>query len=229
MAKKKDRTEENITAVEEALSKSEIFIERNQKILTTIIFVIILVVLAFFALRRFYIEPREKDAQALIYKAEQYFEQDSLQLALDGDGNYPGFLDIISEYRWTKTARLANYYAGIIYLEQGEFEEAIRHLKKFKSDDFLVGNMALAAQGDAWLELDKPDKAARLYVKAAKNNVNDFATPMFLMKAAMTYEHMGQYQKALNIYEKIKSQHVDSQEGREAEKYIARARMMIEK
>jgi hypothetical protein len=92
MAKKKDKTEENITAVEEALSKSELFIERNQKILTIIVGVIVLIVLAFFGAKRFYIDPREQEAKALIFKAEQYFSQDSLQLALHGDGNYPGFL-----------------------------------------------------------------------------------------------------------------------------------------
>ncbi len=229
MAKKKDRTEENITAVEEALSRSELFIEKNQKILITVVLVIIVLVMAFFALKRFFIEPREKEAQSLIFKAEQYFEKDSLNLALDGDGTYPGFLEIASDFRWTKTARLANYYAGLIYLEKGEFNNAIKHLKKFRSNDYLVANMALGAQGDAWLELNKPEKAVGYYLKASKNRPNDFTTPMFLMKAAMTYEHMGKYEKAIDIYERLKTKHVDSQEGREAEKYIARAKALLKK
>ncbi len=49
MAKKKtDNTEEKIMAVEEALSKTEIFIEKNQKLLGIIIGAIALVVLAYF-------------------------------------------------------------------------------------------------------------------------------------------------------------------------------------
>ena len=227
MAKKKAKTEENLTAVEEALSKSELFIEKNQKTLTIVIGVIVVIVLAFFGAKRFYIDPREDEAKALIYKAEQYFAQDSLMLALNGDGNYPGFLEIIDDYKWTRTARLANYYAGIIYLKTGEFEQAISHLKRFRSRDFLVSNMAKAAIGDAYLELGKPEKAVSYYLKASKRNVNDFTTPVFLMKAAQTYEHMQQWNKAIGVYERIKKEHFQTQEGREAEKYIARAQAML--
>jgi tetratricopeptide (TPR) repeat protein len=227
MAKKKDKTEENITAVEEALSKSELFIENNQTTLTIVVGVIVLIVLAFFGARRFYIEPREQEAKALIFKAEQYFAKDSLRLALEGDGNYPGFLEIIDEYRWTKTARLANYYAGIALLKTGEYEEAIRHLKRFRSKDFYVRNMANAAIGDAHLQLGKPQEAIKYYLRAAKRNINDFTTPVFLLKAAQTHEHLGEWKKAVEIYERIKKDHFESQEGREAEKYIAHAQAMM--
>lgn len=223
MAKKKDKTEENITAVEEALSKSELFIEKNQKILTIVVGILVVLVLAFFGVKRFYIDPREKEAQSLIFKAEQYFAKDSLNLALNGDGNYPGFLEIIDDYRWTKSSRLANYYAGVIFLKNGEYEEAISHLKKFRGNDFLVRTMAYAAIGDAYLELDKPEKAVSYYLKASNRNVNDFTTPVFLMKAAQTYEHLGQWKKAVELYERIKREHFQTQEGREAEKYIAHA------
>jgi len=223
MVKKKDKTEENITAVEEALSKSELFIEKNQKILTIVVGVLVVIVLAFFGLKRFYIDPREKEAQSLIYKAEQYFAKDSLNLALNGDGNYPGFLEIIDGYRWTKSSRLANYYAGVIFLKKGEYEEAIRHLKRFRSNDFLVRTMAYGAIGDAYLELGNPEKAVSYYMKASNRNVNDFTTPVFLMKAAQTYEHLGEWKKAVEIYERIKKEHFQTQEGRDAEKHIAHA------
>lgn len=223
MVKKKDKTEENITAVEEALSKSELFIEKNQKILTIVVGVLVVIVLAFFGLKRFYIDPREKEAQSLIFKAEQYFAKDSLNLALNGDGNYPGFLEIIDDYRWTKSSRLANYYAGVIFLKKGEYEEAIRHLKRFRSNDFLVRTMAYGAIGDAYLELGNPEKAVSYYMKASNRNVNDFTTPVFLMKAAQTYEHLGEWKKAVEIYKRIKKEHFQTQEGRDAEKHIAHA------
>ncbi len=226
MAKKKDKTEENITAVEEALSRSELFIENNQKILTIIVGVIVVVVLALFGIKKFYIDPQEKEAKSLIFKAEQYFAKDSLNLALEGDGNYPGFLEIISDYRWTKTGRLSHYYAGIIYLKQGEHEEALRHLKRFRSSDYMVNNMAKAAIGDVYLELGNAGKAVSYYLKAASTNTNDLTTPGFLMKAAQTYEHMGEWKKAAGIYERIKKEHFQSQEGRDIEKYIAHAEAM---
>lgn len=227
MAKKKHKTEESITAVEEALSRSELFIEKNQKSLTIVIVAIVLIVLALFGARRFYIEPREQEAKSIIFKAEQYFAQDSLQLALDGDGNYPGFLEIIEDYRWTKTARLANYYTGIIFLKMGEYKEAIAHLRNFRSKDLLVSNMAIAAIGDAFLGLGDPQRAVSYYLKASKRNINDLTTPVFLMKAAQTYEHVEEWGKAIEIYERIKKEHFQTLEGRDAEKYIARARQMM--
>ncbi|MCK4639195.1 MAG: tetratricopeptide repeat protein, partial [Bacteroidales bacterium] len=110
MAKKKDKTEEKIVAVEEVLGRTEQFIEKNQKILTIIVGIIVVLILGYFGYKKFYLAPLEKEAQSQIFMAEMYFEQDSLNRALYGDGNYLGFLDIIDEYSSTKTGNLANYY-----------------------------------------------------------------------------------------------------------------------
>jgi len=74
--------------------------------------------------------------------AQKYFEQDSLNKALNGDGQNPGFLDIIDEYSMTNASNLANYYTGLIFLKQGKYQDAINYLEKFDSDDEFVGPMA---------------------------------------------------------------------------------------
>jgi hypothetical protein len=56
-----------------------------------------------------------------MFQAVRYFESDSLNLALNGDGNNLGFLQIVEDYSGTKAGNLANYYAGVIYLKQGNF------------------------------------------------------------------------------------------------------------
>jgi tetratricopeptide (TPR) repeat protein len=228
MAKKKDRAEENILAVEEALSKTELFIEKNQKVLYIIIGIIVVLVLGTFGFKRLYLLPRDREAQSQMYMAEKYFEKDSLKLALNGDGNYLGFLDIIDDYKLTKTANLAKYYAGTCYLHLGEYQKAIDYLKKFRSKDQMVSSMALGAIGDAYLELDDKDNALDYYLKAAENNTNNFTTPMFLMKAGMTYELKGKYTKALEQYERIRNEFRGSAEFRNVDKYIARAKGMME-
>jgi len=53
---------------------------------------VVLIVLGFFGFRRFYLEPKEKEAQAQMFMAEKYFEMDSINKALNGDGNYKVFL-----------------------------------------------------------------------------------------------------------------------------------------
>jgi tetratricopeptide (TPR) repeat protein len=229
MAKKheKDKTEGGIVAVEEALSKTERFIENNQKLLTIIIGAIVVLVLIFFGFKRFYMAPREQQAKEQMFMAQQYFEMDSLNLALNGDGMYPGFLKIIDDYSMTKGANLSKYYTGICYLKLGNFNEAIEYLKSFKGKDEIVGPMAKGAIGDAYMELNEPSKAADFYIEAADLRDNEFTTPIFLMKAGWTYEILKDYSKAVSTYERIKYKFPTSQEAREIDKYIARAKGLM--
>ncbi len=222
MAKNQERTEEQLHSVEEALSRTEQFIEENQKPILIVVAIIVAVVLGYFSLQKFYIEPREKEAQESIFMAQKYFEKDSLELALNGDGNHIGFLDIIDNFGGTKAGNLANYYAGISYLKKGEFETAIDYLSDFSSDDAMVAPMATAAKGDCYLELGKANKAAGLYLDAAKQADNKFLTPQLLLKAGNTYELAGNKAKAHEIYMIIKTDHSKTAEGRDIERYIGR-------
>ncbi|MCK5457668.1 MAG: tetratricopeptide repeat protein [Melioribacteraceae bacterium] len=224
MAKKKDTTEERIVAVAEALSKSEQFIERNQKILTYVVGGIIVVILLFFGYKKYISGPKEKTAQSMMFTAQAYFEKDSTNLALLGDGESYGFLDIIDDYGSTSAGNLSKYYAGICYFNQGEYEEAISYLKKFSGDDVIVPGMALGAIGDAYVQLNELEKAAKYYMDAANYNKNDFVSPAFLIKAGWTYEILGNWDKAKSAYEIVKKDYPKSREARDIDKYLARTK-----
>jgi tetratricopeptide (TPR) repeat protein len=230
MVKKKanDKAEERLEVVEQTLSKSELFIENNQKLITGVIIVLVAIVLAYFGLSRYYIQPRNEQAMEQMFMAEKYFESDSLNRALFGDGNNMGFLDIIDEYGMTKASNLANYYSGIIYLKQGDFEEAISHLKKFKSSDNIIKPLALGSMGDAYLELNEPDKAISQYLAAAKASKNELTAPLYLYRAGLVYEMQDNYSKALELYEQIKKDYYTSNEGRLIDKHIAKLKTLIE-
>ncbi len=227
--KKIDKTEERIVAVEEAFSKTEQFIEQYQQIILIVVGVIIVIVLGYFGFKRFYLAPKEKDAQSQMFMAEKYFEQDSLKKALNGDGQYLGFLAVIDEFGMTKSANLAHYYAGICYLKMGQYETALEQLNKFSSSDEFVGPMAKGAMGDANMELKQVQKAADLYMDAAEMKKNEFTSPMFLMKAGMAYEELGNYEKALKVYKQLKEKYARSNEGREIDKYISFAEGQLKK
>ncbi|MBK7214486.1 MAG: tetratricopeptide repeat protein [Bacteroidales bacterium] len=229
MAKKTDTTEDKIHVVEEALSKSEQFIEKHQKTLIIIIGAIIVIGLGIFAFQRLFIVPREKEAQGQMFMAQKYFEQDSLNKALNGDGNYVGFLSIIDDYSMTKASNLAKYYTGIIYLKQGKYEDAITYLGKFNGKDELVGPMATGGIGDAYTELGQKEKALDYYLKAADQRENNMTTSLYLMRAAWTYEDLGKFDKALELYTKIQKEHPKSMESRDIDKYIERAKAMAGK
>jgi len=222
MAKKIDKTEERIHTVEETLSKTEHFIEKNQKLLINIGIALVVIVLGFYAIRNYYIIPRETEATAQMFVAQKNFEIDSLKLALNGNVMYPGFLQIINDYKWTSAANLAHYYAGICYLKQGKFQDAIDQLNKFSGKDELVAPMAIGAIGDAYMELNQVDKAADQYVKAADLRDNKFTTAMFLMKAAFAYEELKNWDKALEYYQKVKTKYPNSQEAQDIDKYISK-------
>lgn len=224
MAKKTDKTEDKIVAVEEALGKTEQFIESNQKALTIIIGVIVILILGYFGYNKFIIAPLEKEAQLEMYMAETYFNQDSLDLALFGDGNYLGFLDIIDEFGSTKSGKLSNYYAGICYLNKGEFEEAIEYLQAYSINDRIIAPMALGAIGDAYIELKDYKKGASFYMDAADEDDNAFTSPTFLLKAGMAYELQLNYKDAVSVYERIQNDYKMSYEASNIEKYIARAK-----
>ncbi|MEZ4738127.1 MAG: hypothetical protein R2818_01935 [Flavobacteriales bacterium] len=53
----------------------------------------------------------------MIWKAEYYFEIDSLEKALNGDDQWPGFLTIADDFGSTPSGNLANYYLGTIYMQ----------------------------------------------------------------------------------------------------------------
>jgi tetratricopeptide (TPR) repeat protein len=217
--------EKNIVAVEEALSRSEQFIERNQNILIGVVVAIVLIIGGYIGYTRFILEPREQEARSLMFMAEKFFEQDDYRMALEGDGNNLGFLDIIDEYGMTQSANLSRYYAGVSYLNLGEFDQAITHLKKFRKKDQILGAMAYGAIGDAYLELEDMNNATRFYKRAANHEPNLLTSPAFLLKLGMTYELMGNHKDALDAYQRIQNEYRDSNEGRNIERYIARVRV----
>lgn len=225
MAKEKDGVENKLEGIESALTKTEHYIEENRKSLSIIAGAIIVAVLLYFAFNRFYMQPKEKNAQRQMYVAEQYFEKDSFKLALNGDGNYPGFLAIIDEFGLTDASNLSHYYAGICYKNMGNYKEAIEHLRKFDSNDKIISSEALGATGDCYADLGDNDKAVSYYKKAADNYKNDFTTPLYLMRAGILLEEMNDFKEALKVYSRIEKEYNGTKEGREIEKYIARAKV----
>ena len=230
MAKKKEHQQEQESTfenVEQALSRTEHFIEKNQKTITTVAVVVALIVLGYWGYTKYIMQPKIMEAQEMIFPAEQYFERDSFNLALNGDGNNYGFLDIIDEYGSTPSGNLAEYYAGICYLHMGNFSEAIDYLKSYSADDIMTSVTAKGAIGDAYVEMGETLEGAKNYEQAASLFTNKFTSPIYLMKAAQIYFAEGEYEKALKLYERIEKEYPESREYRSIEKYISRTKAMM--
>ena len=224
MAKDQKKNEDGFEQIEGALTSSEQFIEKNQKMIVNVVIGLIVVVGAYFGYNKFIVEPKASEAANQIFGAQNYFEQDSFKLALNGDGNVLGFIEIIEKYGSTPSGNLACLYAGLSYLHTNDYENAIKYLEKFSSDDFLLANMAIANIGDAYMQLGNFKKAAEYYQKASTSKANDFSTPTFLLKAGIALERANDYQSALKAYERIEKEFPSSVEARDIEKYIERAK-----
>lgn len=220
----KNKTEEQFAHVEEALSKTEQYIFDNQKSLLTILVAIVGLIALFSVYQNFYISPLEKEAQTEMYLAELAFQKDSFELALNGaDLQFLGFVDISSDYSSTKAGMLANYYAGLCYLNLADYNNAIDFFGSFSSDDIILSSLASGCTGDAYLELGDTENALKSYKDATSSN-NSFTSPKYLMKMAMVHEMNEDYSSSLEIYNKIKSDYIDSREAKTIEKFIARAK-----
>lgn len=223
MAKKITENPDVIVDVQEVYSKTENFIETNKMTLSIVLGAIVLIIGAFAFYFKVYLPPIESEAQENMFWAEKYFEQDSLNLAINGDKINLGFIEIIEDYSGTKAANLAHYYLGISYRNLGKFEDAIYELKEFNAEDVMLSAIALGAIGDCYSELNELEKAADYYEKAASKNANNVTTPIYLFKAGVTLEAINNYSKAVEHYTKIKKEYASSNEGRNIDKYIARA------
>jgi len=231
-------TAEVFNTLDETASRSERFIIKNQKIIFGILGTIVVLILAFLAYQKYVKAPNEKEAADELAFPKAYFEDamsssvavDSLYtLGLDGaDGKY-GFVDIANEFSGTKAGNLANYYAGISYLKLRNYEQAISHLEKFSSDDELLGPTANGAIGDAFSDLNQPNDAFDYYMKAANLKNNNFSTPLFLFKAGNTAMDLENYGKALDLFERIKNEFPTSEEAKNIDIYIYKAKFASKK
>lgn len=225
MSSNTPEVKDELQQVNEALSRTEQFIEKNQKKLLIGLAALVVITGGILLFRSFYLAPREKEAQEMIFKGEQYFAMDSVQIALNGDGaDYIGFEAIIDDYGMTKTAKLASAYAGLCYKQMGNFEKAADYLERSKADDIMVSPALVGAVGDCYVELGKTDKAIGYFEKAAETK-NELLAPVYLMKAGRAYESLGKWSKALKVYEELKERYPLSQEGADVERYIERAKI----
>ena len=220
MATKKqdqDAMQQNVT---EAASKTEQFLDKNKNIIIGCLTALLVIALCILCYTRFYLQPRKAKAASEMFHAEQAFAAGDYKLALEGDDNYAGFEEIARRYG-NKAGKSIYLYEGVSALRQGEFETAIKALKKYSGKDAILAARALGCIGDAYVGLEKYPEAAAWFAKAAAKADNMFAAT-YLLKEGACHEKLGDNDKALACYEVIKDKYPQSIEGTEIDKYINR-------
>ena len=229
MAKKVNKTDEQFANVEENLTKAGLYVEKNQDKLLKIVGSIIVIIAIVVGYNTFIVEPNEKEATSEMYIAEFYFQNNEYSKALNGDGQFSGFLTIADDYSSTDAGNLANYYTAICQMNLASsdsshyYENAISSLNDFSTDDEIIQSLATGLIGDAYSELGNTAEALSYYNTAATEYINDFTTPYFMMKQANIHEGNGDYSSALDLYNSIKSDYPQSKQGQSIDKYISSA------
>ena len=202
--------------------ESEDWFERNKQKLAIgggAALVILLAVIFIFAK---WLPDRNVNAQRAMFKAEAAFARDSFDVALNGNGQFKGFLEIQKKYSFTKAANLSNYYIGICYLNKKDYKNAIDYLGSYSTSDQILGAAKLNLIGDAYADQNKSDDAISYYKKAADFSDNEAYTPFYLLKLGNYYEKLKKYRDAKDAYNKVKDKYPNTQEGKDVERYLAR-------
>ena len=230
-------TAEVFNKLDESASKTEAFVEKNQKYIFIIIGLVAVVVLGYLGYTEFIAKPKQANAMNDMFQAQKYFDQavngvekDSLfTLSLNGGEGKFGMLDIIDEYSGTPAANLANYYAGTAYLRLKDYKKAVEYLNKFSSDDEILAPLAKGNIGDAFVQLNQLDDALDYYEQAAKMRDNDYTAPMYLYKAGTIALDLGKANKALTYFETIKEKYPNASEMAMVEVLIGKAKVLANK
>lgn len=212
--------------IDAAVDKTQDFFDKNGKTITYVLIAIVAVVAAIFGYQKFVKEPRAEKAAAAMYMAQFRFEGENAdyELALNGDEEGAGFLDVIEQYGSTPAGNLAAQYAGICYMKLGDWDNAEKYLAKYKATkgvpNVVVNAENLGLQGDVKVQKGEYKKAAALFEQAAEVSDNEFTTPLYLKKAALAYEAAGDKAAAIKLYKRISVEYAASLEARDAEKQL---------
>ena len=222
---KQEINHEQVLNVEEAVSRSEAFINKNKKAVSAIVAGIVVLVAAGVLVSTYVIKPREQKASEALFVGEKYFQNGDYETALNGDQyEYAGFEAVANDYKCTKAGKLAKAYAGISLAKLGRYEEAIPMLKAFKGNDAMVAPSVLAALGNCYAQVGQEAQAASALVKAARQADNNLLSPAYLIQAGQIYEKMGKKADALKVYNEVKSKYYGSMQASDIDKYIERVK-----
>ena len=225
-------TKQNVAEPEslgEAMNKTELFFQKNGRLVTYIFLALLVIAALVFGYRSLIAQPRIEKAAEMIAQAQARFEAENpdFELALQGDANGAGFLDVIDQYGSTPSGNLAKHYAGICYLRTGGLENAAAYLAKFSPVKGIPGALINAQnyglQGDVAVEQQNYAAAVKFYEKAVAAADNNMTAPMYLRKAGLAEQAQGKTEKAAAYYERILTSYPASMEAREAEKLLGGA------
>ncbi|MCH2020978.1 MAG: tetratricopeptide repeat protein [Saprospiraceae bacterium] len=221
MAKKKNVEIQDLS-VEEFKEKANNLFEDNKNLIFGVIGVVVVLTCGLYYYSQMYMKPRKADAQAELYKANQYMDKDSFNLALNGKtikgqaGNFIGYYGIIDQYSGTPASNLAHFYAGsallnlgVQYMNDGDTVKAkktyllvLEFLQEYSGEE-LLQVQAYNMMGDAASELGNFEDAMGYYEDAAGYTENLALQIYSNFKLAKLLEFQKKNEEAKRVFQEI--------------------------
>ena len=225
MAKKTKPEDDTLLDVGEVYTKTERFVDENRRTLTYGVGGLAVLILAVIGYQSFVVGPAEAAAETDAWRAENYFEMDSMSLAALGDGYSAGLEEVMADHEGTAVGQRAAYRMGIYYRDAGDFEGAIAAFEEVNVGDDVVQVLAAGNIGDCYVELADYESAQAAFNNAislaTSSMAEDVLAPMFLYKGALVEIELGNNAQAKKHLDRIVEDYPTSQQNNASEALAA--------
>lgn len=213
MAKQQtSETRTKIDDINDTLSKAEIKIQQNKKVVMWIavaVAAILVIVLGYIYFIRKPQINKANDQIGLVDNKAVTYEFSNQNNMLDSAGRAQSLAEIIQGYEAASKAghdagERAKLMSAVYLYKAGDYQKALTYLKDFDSSSDVVEALAKGLEGDCLVNTDKYDEAIKCYQEAA-NEVKDnqVLVPYFIEKEAVVQDHLKKYSVEADLYNRI--------------------------
>ena len=179
---------------------------------------LIVLSLGYFTYRQFIWEPSNEKSKDAYWSGLNYAAKDSTDQAI-------ALLEpAVKNYDGKEGGELAQFVLARQYMAKGNFTKALDELEGVDIEDTYLSIYKIGLQGDCKSELKKYDEALELYIEAADLNENEKTSPEYLFKAGLVAEKLNDFERASELYTRIKSNYLTFSNSKAIDKYIARTK-----
>lgn len=213
----------------ETYFKTKTFFEENQRtILIALGSLVVVILLVIYLVNRS--RERNIESTTLLGNVINLYDQGQFQQAIDGvpAKKIKGLKFIADEYGNTESGEAAKIFLANSYYQLGKYDEALKYYEDYDGDNKLFQATAYAGAAACYEIKGNKEKAAELYLKAAKVSESEVTTPEYLLYAARLNAELGKKDVAKKLLDQIKKEYSTSAQARDYDRYIIEFQIPVE-
>ncbi len=216
---KKNIKEDKLVALySKTLQYFEVY--KNQVYAAAAVIVILIAAIVYFAGQS---KTKQIEATAALSKASQQYHSSNFNAVIQGSNvpGIPSLAEVADKYSGTEAGEIARIFLANSYFYTGDVENALKHYKKYSGSNKLYKASSLAGMAACYEANGEFEKAAKYFRDAANTYSNNVLNSQYLLSSAINYIKTNDYKSAKSLLETLKDQYAQSQEARDADRYLA--------